>query len=245
MDCEKFLTLLDAYVDNELSEAEREQFLMHAKTCDTCNMELRNAEALRSLLADLDTDVVVPLEAQAAWRRAVREEAKQKPARNAKRIWMRASYAAAAVLLVVGCTFAFNNDLFRRTDKTPEFASMGVNTRMAVTEAADFTLAGDGVSADAGAVIAAKGEAFTAWKKISTADHAEACETIVALAGEYSGVFTLEETQVEAIYRIELPYAYMEDFLNALSRIGTELDSKIVNEASETAIVCIQLCRAE
>ena len=245
MDCEKFLMLLDAYIDNELSEAEKEQFLMHAKTCEDCKTELRNAEALRSLLAGLDDDIAVPLEAQAAWRRAVREEAKQKPARNAKRLWMRASYAAAAVLLLVGCTFAFGNDFFKRTDVMPELASMGVNTRMAVTEPADFTLSGDGAYTVSNDVVVAQGEAFTAWKKISAQDYAAACETVAALTGEYSGVFTVEETQAEAIYRIELPYAYMEDFLNAVSCIGEELDSRIVSEVSETAIICIQVCKAE
>lgn len=244
MDCEKFLTLLDAYVDNELSEAEKEQFLMHAETCENCKMELRNAEALRSLLADLDDGVAVPLEAQAVWRRAVREEQKKKSARGAKRMWTRVSYAAAAVLLLAGCTLAFGGDLIKRPAATLEMGT--VQNDGAVTEAAaDFALAGDGARSVSNDLAAQKAESYTAWKKISAADYSEACETIAALTGEYNGISTVEEMEGESVYRIELPYAYMEDFLNAVSRIGTELDSRIVEEASETAIVCIQICKAE
>ena len=43
------------------------------------------------------------------------------------------------------------------------------------------------------------------------------------------------------MYRVELPVAYMEDFLSAAGVLGTELDSELRDEAGETAIIYIQL----
>ena len=251
MNCEKFMALLDAYVDNALSTEEKEQFLMHAETCEICKTELQNAEMLRNLLAEMNDDVAVPLEAQAAWRRAVREEAQKRKTKSLKRIWMRASYAAAAVLVVLlGTTLVFRND----TDTTPkqplELATVendGANEKSGTAEKAEA----DGVANFAMAKIATETESagtdgsYTARKKISVMDYVLACETIEALTGEYSGTSSVEKLEGEAIYRVEIPYAYMTDFLNSVARIGVELDSEIVDEASETAIVCIQICNAE
>ena len=100
---EQFLLKIDAYIDGELSNDELNEMREHAENCEACRMEMEKADLLRDTLNGIDDDIVVPLEAQAAWRKAVRAEAKQKNVRK----WTRGLYVvAAALVLVLGCTLA-------------------------------------------------------------------------------------------------------------------------------------------
>lgn len=231
MSCEEARMLLDAFVDGELT-AEQESALMdHVNACEACKHEFDAAVLLRDVLGDMDDDIAVPLEAQAAWRNAVRQEAKK---RNMKK-WTRWAYAAAAALvLVVGCTAALN------ADKPGEAALP--QQKALVLNAENGLIAKDG--AEEQLVSAASlDESYSAWKKFEAEDIESACGTIELLAAEYSGscfVETQQEGQT-AICRIELPRDYMEDFLAAASRIGTELDSETMESGSETAVIYIQL----
>ena len=40
MNCKEFLERLDAYIDGELTQPEREAFLSHAQNCSTCREAL-------------------------------------------------------------------------------------------------------------------------------------------------------------------------------------------------------------
>ena len=82
MNCEEARLLFDAYVDGELSEEEKRALIDHALACEACAQELQAAELLKDTLAHLDDDVQVPLQAQAAWRNAIRAEAKKKNTKN-------------------------------------------------------------------------------------------------------------------------------------------------------------------
>lgn len=65
-------------------------------------------EELIRLLNTLDDDVSVPLDVQAAWRKAVREVERKK---NTARKWLGIASSAAALVLVGGLAFyAFGND---------------------------------------------------------------------------------------------------------------------------------------
>jgi len=91
----------------------------------------------------------------------------------------------------------------------------------------------------------ASDEAYAAMKKIETEDFDQVCMAIEQLCGEYSGKLTAELAEGERreiSYRIEMPYEYMGDFLNASSRIGDEIDSQLDDAARETALILIRIC---
>lgn len=100
MNCEAFSENIDAYIDGGLESAARLEMERHAEKCVPCMKMLEEARALKEMLAEM-SEVDVPLPAQAAWRRAVREEAK---AKRRPAAWTRsiASVAAALVVLVAG-----------------------------------------------------------------------------------------------------------------------------------------------
>lgn len=241
MNCEQMRAKLDAYIDGELSEEEARALRDHAEACEDCKNELRAAELLRDALGHMDDDLVVPLEAQAAWRRAIRAEA----GRRRQRRMMRYVYAAAAALvLVVGCTAALRGSHFGNQGTVP--LDSGAPVAMRADQDGGW-IASDG---DGDAVQVAKSveDDYAAWKKYAVEDFDRACETLEALTEEYSGSATSDQSDGEAasgareaMYRVELPYEYMQDFLSAASLLGTELDSEVLDRASETAIVYIQI----
>ena len=104
MQCREFRELLDAYLDNELSPAEREALLAHARECSACADELASAEVIREALAHLDDDLRVPIAAQASWRAAVKAESKRRRGRTVYRVL---STVAAAFVLLAGTTAVF------------------------------------------------------------------------------------------------------------------------------------------
>lgn len=223
MDCEGLRSRLDAYIDGELAEDEARALVEHARGCEACRRELECAELVRDALGEMDRDVKVPLEAQAAWRGAIRAEAQ----RTRRRRWMRAAYAAAAALVIVigaGTAMQHTPEAARPLPAlTPESVDAGV-----IARDGDLGTAEPHVEQE---------EAYAAWKKIAVADVQAAADTLRDLAAEYSGSCEEEGGAV----RIELPGAYLEDFLTAASRIGTELDSETGAGSSETAIVYIQI----
>lgn len=100
MNCESFRENIDAYIDGGLESAVRLEMERHAETCGPCMKMLEEARMLKELLLEMSEETV-PLKAQAAWRRAVREEAKAKKRTFA---WGRtlAPVAAALVVMVAG-----------------------------------------------------------------------------------------------------------------------------------------------
>lgn len=99
MNCDAFRENIDAFIDGGLESAVRHEMEQHAQECAPCMKILKETEMIREMLSEM-SEVDIPLQAQAAWRRAVRAEAKRKPVHA----WMRsaASIAAALVVLVAG-----------------------------------------------------------------------------------------------------------------------------------------------
>ena len=99
MNCEDFLSKLNAYIDSELPLAERLAMDEHARSCPECQEVLARALDVATSLAEMDEGLSVPLECQAAWRKAVREEAASR--RRPVRGWaLRAASIAAAALVL-------------------------------------------------------------------------------------------------------------------------------------------------
>ena len=110
MNCKVFRENLDAYIDSELDRETRRAMEEHAAACPDCGALLEQAIQTATLCAELNEGLTVPLECQAAWRRAVREEASEKTdeiaqARSKRRArgngWVRALSGLAAALVIL------------------------------------------------------------------------------------------------------------------------------------------------
>ena len=235
MGCEEARMLLDAYADGELSAEQERELMGHVRACEACKQEFEAARLLKEMLCDMDEEVAVPLEAQAAWRSAVKKEAKQRSIRR----WSRwASAAAAALVLVAGCSFAFRNDRAAIIAEEPAI----IAEEPALMMAAAGLVEKDGAGT-AGAEMAAAD--YSVWKKYEVDNVGTACSTIIQLTEEYSGSFTSEPGEGGSAYcSVELPKDYLEDFLVAVSCIGTELESETMNLDDATVSVFFQIVAA-
>lgn len=227
MNCEEARKLIDAYIDGELSEAEKRALMDHAQACEMCAQELEAAELLRDTLSNMDEDVQVPLQAQAAWRNAVRAEAKKKNSRK----WMRVGYAAAAVVLLIGSGLALRE---APQPQSPVMLAAGAPV------VANELIAKDGVAPKLSSATADTVE-YSVWKKISSENPQQDREELKMLAAEYSAVYA---EQGEDICRIELAQEYLDDFLNAASRIGTELSLEMAcDDTRDDYVLIFQLVK--
>lgn len=228
MDCEKLKALLDAYMDGELSADDALALEAHAKSCASCARELEAANLLKDLLNDMrDEEVAVPLQAQAAWRSAIRAEAK----RRKMRMWTRiAGVAAAAIVLVFGSTLLLNPEKDTALTQEPSLYSMPMENGGLIARDGDKNESIEATNS-------AQDVDYSVWKKIASNDMESSISTLENLAEEYSGSCT---RTTKDLCCVQLPYANMDDFLNAIKGIGTELDSEIVEKEVETAVIYIQ-----
>ena len=103
MNCDAFRQKIDAYMDGELSRDERTEMNQHARECEECGRMLEDVKTLSACLAELNEGLTVPLEAQAAWRKAIRAEGSGSRKRSVGRFTKGlAAVAAALVVLVTG-----------------------------------------------------------------------------------------------------------------------------------------------
>lgn len=110
IDCKFFTEHLDSYLDSELDQAARQEMHRHAANCPSCGECLESMTRLLTMCAEMDEGLSVPLEAQAAWRKAVRAEAASKERKASSRgaVFRRwTGGIAAALVLLVGGTFAY------------------------------------------------------------------------------------------------------------------------------------------
>lgn len=237
MNCETMRQLLDAYIDGTLSSEELCALEDHASACEACREELAAARLLKDTLAHVDDEIQVPLEAQAAWRRAVRAEAGAKKRRG----WMRGAYAvAAALVLVLGASFAMQAG---NTDNNTVTLSLCGNETSGI-ETSDNAAASrsiidrDGVAQTDALSLEDADEVYAVWKKLEVDSVEDALKQIEILSSEYSGTCVLEENDG---CRVELSLEYLEDFLKAASQLGAESYSEVQAHDSETASVLFQL----
>ena len=120
MRCEEINALLDQLLDGELTDEQLRALEEHGQSCPDCAGEIRAAMQMKALFGEMEPEVDVPLAAQAAWRGAIKAEAKRK--RNRK-IYSWAGMAAAAVVVMLGVSLALN---------TPNAPKMNADQRSAV-----------------------------------------------------------------------------------------------------------------
>lgn len=253
MKCEEFTSALDAYIDGELSADEVRAIRGHAEGCVACREELKRAEFLRDTLLHMDDHIAVPLEAQAAWRSAVKRER----ARKKRNVWIRplVAAAAAAVVLVGGIAMIGNqkNDLRMNGAISESLQMISAEADGLQADApADGGTRGsapvrtaviqcDGESADAANAVNEETD-YACWKKLRVADLKAACAALDQLADEYEGSVTRESgAEKDVIYRVVLPGSNLNDFVTAVGSIGDVRDSEVRDGSCDPAIVYVQL----
>lgn len=251
MNCERFRSMLDRYIDSELSEEERSAMEEHTLSCDDCAELLNQALTTATMCAELNEGLTVPLECQAGWRRAVREEAAQAKKTPKWLVWRRAlSVAAAAVALFFAVGGALNPNgltlkaaLMNSADQYNETAGyessyMSDAAGMARTAngKAAFLLESDG-ALDTGKAVGASGESTqsgeivvlrSALRYVVSKSFDSDLMWLEDLLREYNAYFE-ERTitgQAEEYSRvldasIRVPSASLDDFLTALDDMGT------------------------
>lgn len=251
MNCERFRSMLDRYIDSELSEEERSAMEEHTLSCDDCADLLNQALTTATMCAELNEGLTVPLECQAGWRRAVREEAAQAKKTPKWLLWRRAlSVAAAAAALFFAIGGALNPDsltlkasLMNSADQYNETAgyegdylSEGAGMARTASGKAAFLLESDG-ALDTGKAVGTSGESAqsgdvvvlrSALRHVVSKSFDSDLMWLEDLLREYNAYFE-ERTvtgQAEDYNRvlsasIRVPSASLDDFLTALDDMGT------------------------
>lgn len=124
MSCRAFNDHLNAYLDSEVDKKTRLAMTRHAQQCPDCGERLETMTRLLTMCAELDENLVIPLEAQAAWRKAVRAESRKKVRRRGSGFTRFVSGLAAALVLLFGGTF-----LYRQGGTLPLASVTGGETR--------------------------------------------------------------------------------------------------------------------
>lgn len=107
MDCMRYRAHLDEWIDGMLDEETAAQMQAHADSCPDCAEEARLLRETLNMLHSLDDDISVPLQTQAAWRKAVRTEARRQRSKRFSGIFRAAGSVAAALVVLAGCTGIF------------------------------------------------------------------------------------------------------------------------------------------
>lgn len=106
MECARFKSRIDAYIDGEMQPFEMKEMEKHASGCPECARMLKEYRAVHELLDGIDDDVTVPPEVSAAWRDAVRRESmsgkKRGISAGTKTFRIIGGCVAAALALAIG-----------------------------------------------------------------------------------------------------------------------------------------------
>jgi hypothetical protein len=228
MTCSEFDHLLDRYIDGELNEAQREEVRVHAAQCGECSEKLKAAEELRDILSHMDDDISVPLPAQAAWRKAVREEAKRKK--------MKSLYAAVGAIAAV-CVLTFGISTMMQ-EKPVEIASVQRVETDGVTEQTSM----DGVMAARSMEMARSAEYVERTVNVENVD--EALGYLKDIAAEYGAEIEREAQSAQGVnVFLQVPGDGAEDFICAVDAIGKETDQSGYSlDASAAAVgICVMI----
>lgn len=190
------------------------------------------AEQLRDILSHMDDDLAVPLPAQAAWRKAVRTEARN---RKMKRIYTACGAVAAALVLMLGVTTLMKS---------------GMPANVAPSVARIET---DGLNADAAfdgeAVALSVGESRMVsyiTREIKTEDGEQAKEYLKDIVEEYA--CTVErETEEDGAVRVfvQVSGEFAADFIAAVDSLSAEpCESVDVDTNAASVGVCVVIMSA-
>lgn len=235
MNCSEFCSLLDQYIDGELDDVQIAHMKEHADSCSSCKRELEASEQLRDILSHMDKDVSVPLQAQAAWRKAVKNQAHQ---RMKHRIYRFAGAAAAALVLTIGLTSALHGK-----NSLPE-NEQGVMLTAHV-EADGISEEGkleNSAAPDAQGRSRAVGGMNYVERTVLTTDGEQAYQYLTDILAEYGGEIEreAEDTSGKRVYTL-IPIENAEDFIRAVEHIGEDSAEDAVqwDETANSVSVCV------
>lgn len=243
MNCSEFIELLDMYIDGELDTNARAQFLDHAAMCADCREKLTAAEQLQGFLSHMDEDISVPLPAQAAWRNAIRAEAKRM---RMKRVYAALGAVAAACVVTLGAVAML------QTKPVISDPAAGI-TPMTIA-----MVESDGISEEA-ALEAATAAPAAMMKQRSTMpvqtervifaeDVAVAYGYLQDIVAEYGGSMG-DSTEIDGGYRVylQIPGENGADFAAAVDHIGSTSDDSALDMdiAAEWLNICVVIRKAE
>lgn len=235
MDCSEFRRNLDALIDAEITDAAKAQMDAHAKTCEACRREREAAEQLRDILSHMDDTIAPPLPAQAAWRTAVRAEARR---RRMKRIWSAAGVAVAACAVTIGVSTMLTAN--HAQDNVQPFAQTG------------YVVEADGVSEQASledSVASGGGRAAEiayAELPVIAEDMQTAYGYVQDIAVEYGAVIEREDAQTDGkkLY-VLVPEENVTDFVSAVGHVGVDSQELSTPVESRTGMagICVVIAQ--
>lgn len=231
MTCSEFDHLLDLYIDGELDEAQSSAFKAHAAQCGECSDKLKAAEELRDILSHMDDDISVPLQAQAAWRKAVREEAKRK---RMKTIYTAFGAVAAVCVLTFGVTSMMQQ-------KPADLPGVQYVEADGVSEAAAF----DGETAVRS--IGLPQLAAHVERVLVADDVNQALGYLKDVAAEYGAEIEREAESAQGVnVFLQVPAESAEDFISAVDGIAVEPDESeyVLDMSAATVGVCVMIVGA-
>ncbi len=139
--CDLCLENLSAYLDGELSQADKQEFEQHIQICETCAGELTMMKSILSSCSELEEDLPAGFEASLHMRlEAAKEEATAKKKQLVKiRLF---SQIAAGFVIVIALGLVVRSGLFmqKSSDTAPQSPMMAAGTtggQMVTSEAAD------------------------------------------------------------------------------------------------------------
>jgi hypothetical protein len=229
--------MLDAFVDGEIDEAARAGMLAHARECESCAGELMRAEALRDALQGADADVVLPLQAQAAWREAVRREGSR---RRALWLYKRIGAVAAAFLLMIGVAAGYR--VLNRDAETIPVGRTAAQT--GAPEATGFVFVASDGGEEISTMLAASTDTveMNASARIASDDIDAAVEMVQQLTDEFNGYVATSSVNASAAYiTAYLPVEETDAFLDSLSFAGAVDGIRMSGEPEGMACVTITI----
>lgn len=107
MDCREFSNLLDAFMEESLSEEQASAMRQHIRECEKC----ASLYAVRMDCRALDEEMELPESFSQNWRQMIREESGMEKTSGTMKKWQRWLAVAAALVFVVGGTLLTKDDL--------------------------------------------------------------------------------------------------------------------------------------
>ena len=236
MKCEEFVRLIDALIDGELDLTKAQEMQFHAQNCDKCAHELRLAEQLRDMLRGMDDDIVPPLAAQAAWRDAVKAEARS---RRMRRLYKICGSAAAAVVLMVGCVAGIR--AFNGNDVSNQAAPVEADSGF-VYVASDGDEASPTAHARTLDLADDISSGMTASLKLEAEDPMDACDSIASLAVDCDGYTDAPNGSDTSAYIVAyIPADNFDLFIESLDYVGAAEEPTVVGESGDSVMVNITI----
>lgn len=121
MDCTECRTLIDAYLDDELTHDVKERFVAHISSCEECKRELSFAQGVKSTLTSLPK-IEVPSDFNERLSKKLAEQKK-----HSSFVKLTAKYGTLAACIILAVVL---HDSFKETDfsNTPDYSEMNTYT---------------------------------------------------------------------------------------------------------------------